>query len=257
MSVKVSYSLTKKDLECCICYDVIYNLPLIQCSTGNHFVCRKCRVKTNGDCPICCTSPLLENKLLSKNIKKHTIKCPNVGCNEQIIHWGKSIHQEHCTYVKSSCFLCNIQVDMAYLSDHLKTDCDSLWTSYCVENSELNDSWDCNGERVNLSIVSDKNCVVFLKDSVIMVRTASDRAIGVINLDQNAHVLIKECANDMSFQTSFHIQPFDSLKQLNEATLLPILPSYGNSFQLVSMLARGSRQILGMLYNIFFPCLIS
>ncbi len=39
---------------------------LIQCSTGNHFVCESCRVQMKRNCPVCRTSKLFHNQFLEK-----------------------------------------------------------------------------------------------------------------------------------------------------------------------------------------------
>lgn len=57
MSIQITYELQKSELECYICYDDI-SPPIIQCSSGNHFVCHSCKQKIHSKCPICRTSKL-------------------------------------------------------------------------------------------------------------------------------------------------------------------------------------------------------
>jgi hypothetical protein len=56
--INISYQITRKELECCICMNDIVT-PLNQCSSGNHFVCSDCKKRLkNNKCPICRTSVL-------------------------------------------------------------------------------------------------------------------------------------------------------------------------------------------------------
>ncbi|KAI8893075.1 hypothetical protein BC833DRAFT_609621 [Globomyces pollinis-pini] len=43
-TVNICYQLTRDDLTCCICYEDI-RPPIIQYSSGNHFVCGNCSLK--------------------------------------------------------------------------------------------------------------------------------------------------------------------------------------------------------------------
>ena len=80
MSIQITYELQKSELECCICYDDI-SPPIIQCSTGNHFVCHPCKQKINR---ICRTSKLFHNQLFEKQLSSYFEPCGYSKSNKKV-----------------------------------------------------------------------------------------------------------------------------------------------------------------------------
>ena len=125
--VEVTYKLHSKDLECCICYDVI-TTPIIQClSGGSYFVCSTCLVKSNKHCPICRSSKLFHNIQLERNIKGQMIPCQYKDCPRLLFSkWAKDEHEENCLYKMSKCPCSDEHISIRTMANHYKRDCTVL-----------------------------------------------------------------------------------------------------------------------------------
>ena len=85
-TLTVNYELSQNDLQCCICLQDL-TFPLIQCSTGNHFVCDICRKKTTRNCPVCRTSKLYHNEFLERHLQNQVTECKNKLCKLKMFEW--------------------------------------------------------------------------------------------------------------------------------------------------------------------------
>jgi len=120
MSIQITYELQKSDLQCCICYDDI-SPPIIQCSSGNYFVCHSCKQKINSKCPICRTSKLFHNQLLEKRLSSYFEPCGYSKCNKKVFKW--------------SVVICNCLVELNELKNHLRLVCETEWLEYCEQET--------------------------------------------------------------------------------------------------------------------------
>ena len=85
----ITYSFTKEDLQCVICYVGIYP-PLIQCSQCFYtFMCKKCASKAGPNCPTCRTSPMFFNKQLENQLefKNCQYSAKNYKCINAWLTW--------------------------------------------------------------------------------------------------------------------------------------------------------------------------
>jgi hypothetical protein len=174
--ITVKYNLSKTDLICCVCLECI-SLPIIQCSSGNHFVCKDCHQKINGKCPVCRTSRLFHNQHLERVVADQMVSCTNIDCKEKVFKWGLEEHVEDCIHSEGECFVCQEPVSMFHLITHLKYECNVDWverndgmTSGSVQL--VLDSIENNTLKIKLT---NKQVVIMIQDSIIFLNWTNNK----------------------------------------------------------------------------------
>ena len=106
--------------------------PLIQCSTGNHFVCESCRNQMKRNCPVCRTSKLFHNQFLEKSL--FFTKCDY--CPRRLFPWSIESHHQQCIYQPSECFSCKKTLNLSELKHHIRSnECDTEWMESCFDET--------------------------------------------------------------------------------------------------------------------------
>ena len=133
MDNEIIVTYQKIDFQCCICLEMIH-LPVIQCSSGSHFICPDCSLKIKGKkCPICRVSPLFFNRFLERQILNLFQQCEY--CE---LSYFKPIdsHINECTYGPTQCLFCREVVSSKELKQHLTEDCQELkWIEKKTNNT--------------------------------------------------------------------------------------------------------------------------
>jgi hypothetical protein len=124
--IKISYSLTKEDLICCVCLGEL-EFPIIGCSNGSHFVCSDCFGGLRSRCPTCRTGFLFHNRFLESQLQSHLVPCENAPCERRLLPWSVDDHRQSCRHTEAYCFLCSREVSLDTMMEHIKTKCGAEW----------------------------------------------------------------------------------------------------------------------------------
>ena len=107
----IKHNLLESDLFCCICLEQL-TIPIIQCSTGTHFVCCTCKRQIKWNCPVCITSNIFPNPFLEKQLSCYFTAC--LYGNQQHLKWNIKYHRE-----SFNCFLCSLVIPQDTLLKHI------------------------------------------------------------------------------------------------------------------------------------------
>lgn len=228
-TLTVNYELSQNDLQCCICLQDL-TFPLIQCSTGNHFVCDICRKKTTRNCPVCRTSKLYHNEFLERHLQNQVTECKNKLCKLKMFEWTVDTHAEICIFQPSVCFFCDNEVEMQNFDNHLKNECVNNWIEKNNRETqgtlELMEFWNQieDGIQIELNKVT-KSFVVILYDIYILFKKEVD-FFKIIVIDTKNACIIDVCCtvirNDLFETNNIHfINSVKSLFEINEIKTFP------------------------------------
>ena len=230
MSITVCYELQQQDLQCCVCFEDMAP-PLIQCSTGNHFVCESCRVQMKRNCPVCRTSKLFHNQFLEKSIT--FTKCDY--CPRRLFSWSIESHQKQCIYQPSECFSCKKTLNLSELKHHIRSnECDTEWMESSFEETACSfESLEyckrtIDGFQLNLTRIQ-KNFVLILNEMFLFfLRNSQEWRVGLIDLKEHSVIdlhypLIKTDFFSQENIISIHSKStLFEWNQLQEAPMIPL-----------------------------------
>jgi len=260
MSIQITYELQKSELECCICYDDI-SPPIIQCSSGNHFVCHPCKQKINSKCPICRTSKLFHNQLLEKQLTSYFEPCGYSKCNKRVFKWSVEQHSKSCYYQPAKCFHCNCLVELNELKSHLRLECGTEWLEYSEQ--ETSSSLDFlsfwkqtnDGFRINLKDLC-RNFVLIIDEMFLFFKQNADEnwSIGLIDLKEHSVIDVHFStiqSSNYSSTTVLTLHSKSTLYELNLLQQLPSIPLGVESIEIIPKIEIDDASVEGFFNNLF------
>ena len=175
----IKQKLLKSDLFCCICLDQL-TIPIIQCSTGTHFVCHTCKSQIKWNCPVCITSNLFPNPFLEKQLSCYFTAC--LYCNQQHLKWNIKSHLESCEYRPFNCFLCSLVIPQDTLLNHITSACNIQWIKQTsidtsgslgllphISNTPKGLSINLKDINQHFAIILETTMILFKRDTTWMV----------------------------------------------------------------------------------------
>lgn len=227
--INVIYKLHSKDLECCICYDVI-TTPIIQCLSGsNHFVCSTCLVKSNKHCPQCRSSKLFHNIQLERNVKSQMIQCEHQDCPRLLLKWAREEHEENCLYKMSKCLCCDEHISIRTMANHFKTECNAYWIDggkSCSPAIKQLYSKSDKGYKVDVIDIKKSFVVICGQIVTVLIRTNTEWIVKVYSIKHNDDIDVAywmpKTADNYDTRTTISLKPDNRLDK--HSVTFPTIP---------------------------------